>query len=80
MKGSELPEWRKQNRYPRQEDLMKELGIKSRGTISAWENSEDELPRSIQLALLALEAVPNARMIDGKRVHEKDFRHPSPSL
>lgn len=67
MKGNELPEWRKRNRYLRQEDLMKELNIKSRGTISAWENSDDELPRTVQLALMALEQLPLARKIEGKR-------------
>jgi hypothetical protein len=67
MKGSELPAWRKRNRYLRQEDLMWELGIKSRGTISAWENSDDDLPRTIELAILALEHLPLVRKIDGKR-------------
>ena len=67
MKGNELPAWRKRNRYPRQEDLMWELGIKSRGTISAWENSDDDLPRTIELALMALERIPLARTIDGMR-------------
>ena len=67
MKGNELSAWRKRNRYFRQEDLMRELGIKSRGTISAWENSDDDLPRTIELALLALEQLPLARKIEGKR-------------
>lgn len=67
MKGKDLPAWRSRNRYQRQEDLMKELGIKSRGTLSAWENTDEELPRVVQLALMALEQLPLARQIDGKR-------------
>ena len=65
MKGNELPTWRKQNGYPNQDGLRRELGIKSRGTISAWENSDNELPRTIQLALSALEELPHVRNIAG---------------
>ena len=78
MKGNELPAWRKRNRYFRQEDLMKELDIKSRSTVSTWENSEDELPRVVQLALRALEELPDARTIAGRRTNAKTFLHPSP--
>lgn len=65
MKGSELPAWRKRNRYFNQDGLREELGIKSRSTISAWENSDDELPRTVQLALAALEELPHVRQIFG---------------
>ena len=65
MKGRDLPEWRKRNGYLNQDGLRQELGIKSRATISAWENSEEELPRMIQLALNALEELPHVRSIAG---------------
>ncbi|WP_425102499.1 hypothetical protein [Tropicibacter sp. S64] len=68
MKGKELPAWRKRFGYPNQDGLRQELGIKSRGTISAWENSDAELPRTVQLALKALEDLPHVRTIFGYEV------------
>ena len=65
MYGGSLKEWRKRNNY-NQDTLMLELGIKSRQTISTWENSEDELPRMLKLALLALEHYPDCRTYHGK--------------
>lgn len=55
MKGNELPIWRQKNGYWSQQMLQMELGIKSRATISAWENSSEPLPRLTVLALKALE-------------------------
>ena len=66
MRGTDLREWRKRHRY-NQYDLMKELGIQSRQTISTWENSNNELPRMLELALIALENVPDSQNIHGKR-------------
>jgi len=65
MKGKQLAEWRKRNGYFNQDGLRRELGIKSRATISAWENTETELPRIVQLALMAIEELPHARNIAG---------------
>lgn len=65
MNGVELREWRKKNKYRKQEFLQKELGIKSRSTISAWENSEKPLPRILELALIALEEKPEIRVWHG---------------
>lgn len=64
MTGEDLREWRKRNRY-RQADLQRELQIGSRATISAWENTEGQLPRMVELALIALERLPDTRMIAG---------------
>jgi transcriptional regulator with XRE-family HTH domain len=63
--GPELRAWRKANGYATQESLQRELGVKSRGTISAWEQADVRLPRLVELALTALERVPNCRMIGG---------------
>jgi transcriptional regulator with XRE-family HTH domain len=65
MRGTDLPAWRKRNGGYTQEGLQKELGIKSRGTISRLENSDDELSRLYLLALLALECLPELRNIAG---------------
>lgn len=51
-----LKEWRHRNSYT-QESLSMALGV-SRQTIVAWENSEDALSPLVQLALLALEHLP----------------------
>lgn len=65
MKGDELVEWRKKNNYS-QKRLQIELGIKSGGTISAWENSNKSLSRIVELALTALEEIPSTRKTAGK--------------
>lgn len=67
MNGAELREWRKRNGYS-QDELMKELGIRSRQTISSWENSNDELSRMLELALNALEYVPESRRRFGSKM------------
>lgn len=67
MTGADLKAWRKRNRY-RQEDLQRELELGSRSTISNWEASQDPLPRTIVLALMALENMPEARRIHGVKL------------
>lgn len=62
-----LKEWRKRHGYS-QQSLMLELGIRSRQTISTWDNAKnDELPRMLQLALTALEMIPECRRVTGKQ-------------
>lgn len=60
MTGKEIKEWRKRNKYS-QAQLQSELGLKSRSTISSLENQETQVPRSIELALAALEICPMLR-------------------
>ncbi len=72
MIGRDIREWRKRNRYQTQADLQVELGIKSRGTISAWENSDEPISRTLELALFALARLPELRMIHGMRMTAKE--------
>lgn len=65
--GVDLKEWRKRHGYT-QEAFMMALGIGSRQTVVNWEKSAEVLPRAIQLALWALEHIPEARHVNGKRV------------
>jgi transcriptional regulator with XRE-family HTH domain len=67
MRGRELTEWRRRNGYD-QKGLMNELEIGSRQTISSWENSKRPIPRTVVLALTALERLPDCRNIAGKKV------------
>ena len=55
--GSDLKEWRRRNGYT-QDMLRLALGLRSRQTIITWENSDEPLSKMIQLALLALEFLP----------------------
>jgi DNA-binding XRE family transcriptional regulator len=64
MLGNELPEWRKRNRFT-QETLRLTLGVKSRQTIISWEKSTKRLSHLVELALMALEHIPEARIADG---------------
>ncbi|HWS65246.1 MAG TPA: hypothetical protein VN325_21035 [Steroidobacteraceae bacterium] len=66
MLGTDLPKWRKRNRFT-QDSLRLALGVKSRQTIITWEKSTERLPRLVQLALLALEHLPAERVADGSR-------------
>ena len=69
MKGTDLREWRKRHGYS-QDALMAELGVRSRQTISTWENADGaELPRMLELALIALEKFPDSRNFKGKRAN-----------
>lgn len=73
IKGTDLPAWRQAHGYS-QDDLRKELGVKSRQTISTWENDKRELPRTLQLALMALARIPEARNIFGKKTSPSEWR------
>jgi len=65
MTGADLTAWRVRNGFS-QKQLQIELGVKSRGTISAWENSSKPLTRTVELALAALEQLPELRNSTGK--------------
>lgn len=67
MNGADLKIWRQHNGYKSQSALQMELELGSRATVSAWENSTEELPRILQLALIALEKNPEARNVHGSR-------------
>ena len=64
MIGTDLQAWRKRNGYT-QNSLCLELGVKSRQTIISWEKSTERLSRLVELALMALEQIPEARTVDG---------------
>jgi DNA-binding XRE family transcriptional regulator len=72
MMGTELPEWRKRNRFT-QDGLRMALGIGSRQTIISWEKSNKPLSRMVYLALLALEHFPGHRAVDGARYAAADY-------
>jgi transcriptional regulator with XRE-family HTH domain len=55
MHGSDLKFWRTARGW-KQVDLMRELGVSSRQTISTWESSES-VPRLVELAIIALDQV-----------------------
>ena len=63
MSGDELRTWR-QRRGWNQTDLMKELEVASRQTISTWELSA-RVPRIVELAIVALDQVEACRKISG---------------
>ncbi len=73
MTGEELVAWRLRNGYT-QEALMKELGVKSRQTISSWEKPGRRVERTVELALNALERDPTLRMIAGKKASAREAR------
>lgn len=73
MTGGELVAWRRRHGYS-QEQLMKELDVKSRQTISTWEGPDRQLECTIELALIALEHDPSLRMIAGKKATTKEAR------
>ena len=64
MTGDEMKAWRGRNNYT-QDMLMRELEVKSRQTISSWENAE-KVPRLVELALAALERDQLKRNIHGR--------------
>ncbi|MDB5610935.1 MAG: hypothetical protein JWP25_7835 [Bradyrhizobium sp.] len=55
MRGAELKVWREKRGWT-QGDLMQELEIRSRQTVTTWEASE-RIPRTIVLAVIALDQV-----------------------
>jgi DNA-binding XRE family transcriptional regulator len=65
MLGIELRAWRKRHGMT-QEILRVELDV-SRQTIVVWEQMEKPLPRVTELALIALEKVPDCRTTTGHR-------------
>ena len=72
--GSDLKEWRRRNGRT-QEWLRIVLGIKSRQTIIAWEQSEKPLPQTLELALLALEHIPDkCSLVAGARYTTPEYR------
>jgi len=72
MTGADLTAWRKANGYS-QERLMSELEVKSRQTISSWEHSA-RIPRTVELALMALQHIPVYRNIGGKKATSKEVK------
>jgi transcriptional regulator with XRE-family HTH domain len=64
MIGTDLPDWRKRNRFT-QDALRMALGVKSRQTIISWEKSTQRLSRLVELALMALEQIPEAKKVYG---------------
>lgn len=65
MRGSDLKDWRRRNGYT-QEALRREFKLRSRQTLVAWEQSE-EISRLVELALQALERLPDTRQVAGER-------------
>jgi transcriptional regulator with XRE-family HTH domain len=63
MTGCELRAWREKIGWT-QTDLMLELGIKSRQTMSTWERAE-KIPRVVELAIKALEHIEPSRKRSG---------------
>ena len=57
MRGSDLKEWRKRNRFS-QEKLRQELNLASRQTLNSWEHPEKEVPPLVERALYKLEQGP----------------------
>ena len=73
MNGTELRDWRKRNNMT-QDMLRMALDIGSRQTIITWEKSEERLPRTVELALLALEHLPECKLVAGRRLSASEAR------
>jgi transcriptional regulator with XRE-family HTH domain len=73
MNGTDLKKWRDKHGFT-QADLMRELEVKSRQTISNWENSSNEIPRMLVLSLTALADIPECRNFYGKSATAKEKR------
>jgi transcriptional regulator with XRE-family HTH domain len=63
MTGHELRSWRENIGWT-QTDLMIELEIKSRQTMSTWERAE-KIPRVVELAIIALDQIEASRRRSG---------------
>ena len=63
MTGAELKAWRVRIGWT-QADLMIELEVGSRQTISTWENA-DRIPRLVELAVIAIDQVEASRKRSG---------------
>jgi DNA-binding XRE family transcriptional regulator len=72
MDGLTMKAWRERHGYGHHE-LMNELGVKSRQTLYKWEKS-NEIPRLVELALIALEAKPENKRVLGKKATPKEAR------
>lgn len=73
MLGPELRAWRNRNRYT-QARLAMTLDV-SRQTLNGWENSGGSLPRMVELALLALEDLPEkCALTAGERLTVSEYR------
>jgi DNA-binding XRE family transcriptional regulator len=71
--GSDLKGWRRRNGYT-QEMLRLALGIGSRQTVISWEKSDEPLSKTIELALLALEHLPEmCSFVAGKRYSAAEY-------
>lgn len=77
MQGSDVVAWRKRHGY-NQDQLLRELGVKSRQTLSKWENSDGPIPRLVELALLALERIPECRESRGEPISRSEQLQYSP--
>lgn len=73
MNGSELKAWRKLHGYT-QEELMRELDVKSRQTIINWERCPGKLPRMLELSLKSLEKMPEEKQYVGRKSTAKEVR------
>lgn len=73
MKGTELAGRRADLGYT-QAEFMRELGVKSRQTISAWERPDAEVPRLVELALIALERHTECRNVSGHKATRQEAR------
>jgi len=69
MIGADVKAWRARIGYS-QKELQIELGFKSRTSISSLENQTEEISRSMELALAALEIAPLLRLHHGKKTHD----------
>ncbi len=66
MTGADLKDWRRRNGFT-QEELRIALGV-TRQTIVSWEQSENSISRLVELALRALEHLPQYSLqVAGKR-------------
>jgi transcriptional regulator with XRE-family HTH domain len=63
MTGADLKSWREHLGWT-QSDLMVELEVGSRQTISTWESGE-HIPRLVELAIIALDQVEACRKRSG---------------
>lgn len=70
MTGADLRGWREKLGW-NQIDLMQEMEVRSRQTISTWEASK-EIPRLVELAIIALDQVEACRKRSG---FESQFTH-----
>jgi transcriptional regulator with XRE-family HTH domain len=66
MNGQDMKHWRERHGYT-QEELGLELNIRSRQTISSYENGIRKIPKLLVLALKALEVPGNQTIVRAGR-------------